>query len=131
MGQPTLLLVDDEADLLSSLRMDLEGQGYRVLTALDGESALEIARRELPDLLLLDLMLPQLDGYHILKFLKSDERYRKIPVLVITVRADAQDLMLALECGANECLVKPVQREPLLERIHALAHQQAPNGAVQ
>ncbi len=129
MEQSTLLLVDDEADLLDSLKTDLEIQGYRVLTALDGTIALESARSQQPDLILLDLMLPRLDGYHVLKLLKSDERYRKIPVLVITARADAQDLMLALECGADGCLVKPIQREALLERIRALVSPPSGEGA--
>lgn len=116
-----VLVVDDEFEILDSLREDLERYGYTVLTASDGATALETARREAPQLILLDLMLPTLDGYRFLKLLKSDERYRKIPILVITARADAQDLTLAMECGADGCLVKPVKFEALLSRIRAIA----------
>ena len=116
-----ILLVDDEPEILSSLKGDLEGQGYTVLTASDGHSALEMAKREFPQMILLDLMLPRLDGYRILKLLKSDERYRQIPILVITARADTQDLTLAMECGADGCLVKPLRFEVLLERIRDIA----------
>jgi DNA-binding response OmpR family regulator len=116
-----VLVVDDEFEILDFLREDLERHGYEVLTASDGATALETARREAPQLILLDLMLPTLDGYRFLKLLKSDERYRKIPILVITARADAQDLTLAMECGAAGCLVKPVKFEALLSRIRAIA----------
>lgn len=116
----TVLLVDDEVELIQSLQADLETHGYQVLTALDGKIALEIAREKNPHLILLDLMLPGLDGYRVLKLLKSDERYRRIPILVITARADTQDLTLALECGADGCLVKPVKFDVLLARIRLL-----------
>ncbi|MBI3318808.1 MAG: response regulator [Candidatus Omnitrophica bacterium] len=119
-GDPKLLLVDDETDVLDSLKRDLEGNGYQILTAQDGKAALEAVRSEAPNLILLDLMLPTLDGYHLLKLIKSDERFRGIPVLVVTARADIQDLTLAMECGAERCVVKPVQREALLEVIRAL-----------
>lgn len=115
-----LLVVDDEADLVRWLEKDLGSHGYRIFTAGDGHRALEIAREESPHLILLDLMLPKLDGYRVLKLLKSDERYRGIPILVITARADEQDLTLALECGADGCLVKPLKFEALLERVRAL-----------
>lgn len=119
-SQKKLLIVDDEADLAQWLERDLGKQGYQVFTAADGNRALEIAREESPHLILLDLMLPKLNGYRVLKLLKSDERYRDIPILVITARADEQDLTLALECGADGCLVKPLKFEVLLERIRAL-----------
>ncbi len=116
----TLLIVDDESDLVSSLRKILEGKGYTVLTAADGTAAIDTVRRTLPQLILLDLMLPKLDGYRVLKLLKSDERYQAIPILVITARADAHDLTLALECGATGCLVKPLKLDAVLSQIHAI-----------
>ncbi len=112
-----ILVVDDEAEIRDSLREHLERHGYGVLTAADGMEAVDRARGEAPDLILLDLLLPALDGYRVLKLLKSDERYQKIPILVITAKADAEDWALALECGANGCLAKPVRSEDLLERI--------------
>lgn len=125
---PKLLLVDDEKDLVNSLREDLIREGFTVLTATDGPAALEKARKEQPQIMLLDLMLPSLDGYRILKLLKSDERYRHIKILVITAKADPQDLTLAMECGADGCLVKPVAFEVLLNRIRTLANPNEANG---
>ena len=117
--QAKILVVDDEAELVGSLKESLGMHGYHVLTALNGMEAVELARTEVPNLILLDLMLPALDGYRVLKLLKSDERYREIPILVITARADAQDWALAMECGADACLTKPINLEMLLQRIDA------------
>lgn len=114
-----LLLVDDEVELVAALREDLQACGYEVFTAHDGMAAVELARARRPDLILLDLMLPVLDGYRVLKLLKSDERYRAIPILVITARADADDWALALECGADGCLSKPLKLETLLQQIRS------------
>lgn len=115
-----VLLVDDEEDLVQTLKKELEGRGYEVLSASDGITALETARREEPHLIVLDLMLPSLDGFRVLKFLKADQRFKEIPILVLTARADPEDLTLALECGANGCLVKPVKLESLSNQIVTL-----------
>lgn len=112
-----ILVVDDEAEIRSSMQENLERNGYRVLTAENGIEAVDRARGETPDLILLDLMLPALDGYRVLKLLKSDERYQKIPILVITAKADVEDWALAEECGADDCMVKPVRPNDLLEKI--------------
>lgn len=115
-----ILVVDDERDLLDSIGVELRARGYAVLTAQDGIAALEAARSQGPDLILLDLMLPHLDGYRVLQLLKKDERYRKIPILVITARANAEDWTLAMECGADGCLTKPFRLDSLLDRIRAI-----------
>ena len=115
-----ILVVDDEVEMLHSLRDSLQTYGYSVVTAEDGISAVELARAEMPNLILLDLMLPTLDGYRVLKLLKADERYRKIPIIVITARASAEDWALAVECGADGCLTKPVKVDGLLERIRSV-----------
>ena len=121
MENPTkILVVDDEIEMVDSLRESLEMCGYSVITAGDGISAVDLARAEMPDLILLDLMLPTLDGYRVLKLLKTDERYRKIPIIVITARSAAEDWALALECGADGCLTKPVKVDGLLERIRSV-----------
>ena len=118
-GSRKILVVDDEAEVVDSLKGSLEACGYQVLTALDGIAAVEVARAEMPDLVLLDLMLPTLDGYRVLKLLKSDERYRKIPIIVVTARANAEDWALAVECGADGWIVKPVRADNLLERVRS------------
>lgn len=113
-----ILVVDDEVEVQQSLKESLERGGYQVLIASDGMQAVEQTKEEEPDLILLDIMLPTLDGYRVLKLLKSDERYRKIPILVITARADAEAWALAMECGATACLSKPVRPQKLLEKIN-------------
>ncbi len=127
-GSRKILIVDDERDLLDSLGTELATRGYAVLKAGDGIAALEAARSEGPDLILLDLMLPHLDGYRILQLLKKDERYRKIPILVITARANAEDWTLAMECGADGCLTKPFCLDSLLDRIVAIIGNGSGNG---
>ena len=117
-----ILVVEDEIEVRQSLQRNLEHNGYQVLTASDGMQAIERTQKEEPDLILLDIMLPLLDGYRVLKLLKSDERYQKIPILVVTARGDAEDWALALECGANGCLIKPVRSEDLLEKIEHWLH---------
>ncbi len=115
-----VLLVDDEVGLIESLKGGLETQGYTVLTALDGASALEVARQEIPHLILLDLTLPHLDGYQVLRLLKADERCQKIPVLVITAHTQAQDLVATLDSGADSYYVKPLKFDTLLTLIQTL-----------
>ena len=120
-GISKILVVDDESELVESLSESLQSQGYQVITAVDGVAAVNAARAEKPDLILLDLMLPLLDGFRVLKLLKADERYRGIPIIVITARANAEDWTLAMECGADGWLAKPVRVEELLEKVRAVA----------
>ncbi len=115
-----ILVVDDEPDLADSLKQSLQGKGYQVCTALDGMTALEGAKQERPDLILLDLVLPRLEWTSVLKLLKSDERCRKIPVLVMTARENIRELASTLEGGAVSCTVKPVKFETLLTLIQTL-----------
>jgi DNA-binding response OmpR family regulator len=114
-----ILVVDDESELVESLSEGLQAHGYQVVTATDGITAVNAARSEKPSLILLDLMLPQLDGFRILKLLKTDERYQDIPILIISARATAEDRTLAVECGADGWLTKPVRMEELLEKVRA------------
>lgn len=125
-GSQKILVVDDEAEVVSSLKESLEAGGYEVLTATDGIAAVETARTGTPHLILLDLMLPKLDGYRVLKLLKSDERYKKIPIIVVTARADPEDWALAVECGADDWVAKPVRADSLLGKVRT--HLGSPNG---
>lgn len=120
MGRPKILLVDDEADLVELIKLHLEKTGYEVIAAQNGLEALEKAREEKPDLVILDVMLPKLNGYEVCTLLKQDPRYQNIPILVITARGEAEGLALAIECGAHSCLVKPIQLDVLLGRVQAL-----------
>ena len=116
-SRPRILVVDDEPDLLTVLKIGLESEGYDVLTAVDGEQGLALARQFMPDLLVLDLMLPRLDGYKVCRALKFDERYKKIPIFILSARSGETDRRLALELGADEFHSKPYNMRDLVGRI--------------
>jgi len=122
MGEKTkILLVDDEPDLVQMIKLRLKAAGYEVATAGDGQQALEAVKTEKPDLMILDLMLPKLDGYKVCRFLKFDERTKDIPILIFTARAQEQDIKLATECGADGYLTKPFEAQTLLAKLQELA----------
>ncbi len=114
-----ILIVDDEADLVSVLRFGLQVEGFEVISAFDGEEGLRLARDERPDLIVLDLMLPKMDGYQVCRSLKFDERYKGIPILILSARSSEQDRKLALEMGADGFVTKPYDMRDLVGRIRA------------
>ena len=116
-GAPRILIVDDEADLVSVLRIGLEIDGFEVLSASDGEEGLRRARDDGPDLVVLDLMLPKLDGYKVCRALKFDERYRALPIFILSARSGEQDRRLALDVGADAFVTKPYDMADLVARI--------------
>lgn len=115
-----ILLVEDETDLVEMVKLRLEANGYEVLTAYDGQEALEKARREKPDLIVLDLMLPKIDGYKVCRMLKFDEKYKNIPILMFSARAQDSDKKLGEEVGADAYVTKPFEPEILLGKIKEL-----------
>lgn len=115
-----ILLVDDEQDMVYAVKMQLEAGGFRVLTAQDGQEGLDKARKENPDLIILDLMLPRIDGYKVCRMLKFDEKYKKIPVIIYTARAQEADEKLGYEVGADAYLTKPFDPKKLLAKINEL-----------
>ncbi|MBK9103808.1 MAG: response regulator [Saprospiraceae bacterium] len=126
--RPTILLVEDNPELRKYIRLVLE-EKYRVVTAVNGQDALMvIANHEsgfVPDLILSDLMMPVMDGYQLLERLKSDDKTRHIPVVMLTARAEAQDKLKALRIGVDDYLTKPFDEEELLVRIENLLNNQA------
>jgi DNA-binding response OmpR family regulator len=116
---PCILVVDDETDLVSVLRFGLEAEGFRVVDAADGEDGLKKARELQPDLMVLDLMLPKLDGYKVCRALKFDDRYRAMPILILSARSGEQDRQLALDMGADEFVTKPYDMQDLVRRVRA------------
>ncbi|MFH1440656.1 MAG: response regulator [Candidatus Omnitrophota bacterium] len=120
MEKKKILLVDDEKDLVETVVFQLEASGYEVITAYDGQEALEKARKDNPDLIVLDLMLPKIDGYKVCRMLKFDEKYKNIPIIMFTARAQEQDKKLGLEVGANGYITKPFELEVLLAKIKEL-----------
>ena len=119
MNPKKILVVDDEVDLLETIRFPLEIEGYNVLVAYNGEEALNQARKENPDLILLDLMLPKLDGYKVCRLLKFDERYKHIPILMLTAKTQEKDKVLGMETGADEYITKPFEMDYLMEKVKA------------
>lgn len=115
-----ILLVDDEPDLVQMVSVRLRAAGHTVSTAYDGQQALDSVKREIPDLMILDLMLPKLDGYKVCRLLKFDEKTRNLPILIFTARAQVDDITLATECGADAYLTKPFEAKALLGKIQEL-----------
>ncbi|PIU40872.1 MAG: two-component system response regulator [Candidatus Omnitrophica bacterium CG07_land_8_20_14_0_80_42_15] len=115
-----ILVVDDEIQLVEMVKLRLQANGYIVLTAGDGQEALEKARKEKPDLIILDLMLPKIDGYKVCRMLKFDEKYKKIPILMFTARAQESDKKLGEEVGADGYITKPFEPSVLISKIHEL-----------
>jgi len=117
MSNKRILVVDDEVDLVETIRFALELEGYDVLVAYNGEEALNQARKENPDLILLDLMLPKLDGYKVCRLLKFDERYKHIPILMLTAKTQEKDRATGMETGANEYITKPFEMDGLMKKV--------------
>ena len=117
MNPKKVLVVDDEPDLVETVRFPLEMEGYQVLVSYNGEDGLNQARRENPDLIILDLMLPKLDGYKVCRLLKFDERYKHIPILMLTAKTQEKDRILGKETGADGYMTKPFDIDQLMEKV--------------
>ena len=128
---PLILVVDDVPDNVDILQMRLEAQGYEVTTAGDGLGALEKIRALLPDLVLLDVMMPKLDGIEAVKRLKADPSLPFIPVILVTAKADASDVIAGLESGGDDYLTKPVDHAALSARVRAMLRIKALHDTVQ
>ena len=115
-----ILLVDDEPDLVQLVSLRLVTAGYEVAVAYDGQQALDRVKESKPDLIILDLMLPKMDGYKVCGLLKRDTRYSKIPVILFTARAQEADMRLGEEVGANAYITKPFEPKTLLGKIQEL-----------
>jgi DNA-binding response OmpR family regulator len=115
-----ILIVDDEVQLVEMVKMRLESAGYEVILAYDGQEGFEKARRDKPDLIILDLMLPKMDGYKVCGLLKNDARYSKIPIIMFTARVQDEDMRLGKDLGAQEYVTKPFDPKILLSKIKEL-----------
>ncbi|PIQ89145.1 MAG: two-component system response regulator [Candidatus Omnitrophica bacterium CG11_big_fil_rev_8_21_14_0_20_42_13] len=120
MYKKKILIIEDEAGLVETVKFRLEANNYEVITADNGEEGLDKARREKPSLVLLDLMIPRIDGHEVCRLLKSDEKYKDIPIIIFTARAGEDDEKLASEAGANDYITKPFESKELLFRIEGL-----------
>jgi DNA-binding response OmpR family regulator len=120
MANKRILVVDDEMQLVDMVKMRLEANGYSVISAYDGQDGLDKARKERPDLIILDLMLPKIDGYKVCRMLKFDEKYKNIPIILFTARAQQEDEKLGKEVGADAYITKPFEPQVLLDKIKSL-----------
>lgn len=120
MNKEKILVVDDEEDILELVRYNLSSQGYTVLCAETGEIALEIARIETPDLIILDLMLPGINGLEVAEILKKDKKTCNIPIIMLTARGEEADVIKGLELGADDYVTKPFSPKILNARAKAV-----------
>jgi two-component system phosphate regulon response regulator PhoB len=120
----TILVIDDEKDIVELIRYNLVQAGYRVVSALDGQQALDLARRERPDLVVLDLMLPTLPGTEVARILRQDEKTRAIPIIMLTARGSEIDRIVGFELGADDYVVKPFSPRELVLRIQAILRRE-------
>jgi len=120
MTSKKILIVDDEAELVGLVKIRLETAGYEVLKAFDGQEGLDKAKLEKPDLILLDIMMPKMDGYKVCGLLKMDARFKKIPIILFSAKAQKEDAELAKEIGADLYITKPFEASVLLAKIREL-----------
>lgn len=122
----TILVVEDEPGIQEVLKFNLSQQGHDVIVANDAEDALNLLRGALPDLILLDWMLPGLSGVDLAKRIRSDGRLKNIPIIMLTARAEERDKVLGLETGADDYITKPFSPRELMARIKAVLRRRAP-----
>ena len=125
MTTPTVLVIDDEKDLVELVRYNLEKENYHAITAFDGPSAVEIALRHHPDLIVLDVMMPGMNGLEVCRLLRADEKTRDIPIIMLTARASETDRVVGLEMGADDYVTKPFSPRELVARVRAVLRRVA------
>jgi len=116
----TILVIDDEIDLVEMLKIKLGRVGYKVLTALNGSEAMNILAVEIPDMIILDVMIPPPDGYKVCRIIKASERYGKIPVVMLSARGMKEDIAKGYEAGADYYIVKPIKLTALVRKIQEI-----------
>ncbi len=117
MSKKRILVVEDEQELIKAVQIRLKYSGYEVLSACNGREGLEVARKEKPDLILLDMMMPEMDGLTMLSRLKNSSDIKHIPVIMLTAKAQSDDIAQASKLGAFDYVVKPFTSQILLEKI--------------
>jgi two-component system, OmpR family, alkaline phosphatase synthesis response regulator PhoP len=125
MTKEKILLVDDEEDILNLVKYNLEREGYKVEGVTTGEMAVRNARDSVPDLILLDLMLPGMDGLDVCRILKNDKNTAKIPVVMLTAKGEDSDIVTGLELGADDYITKPFSPRVLVARVKAVLRRES------
>jgi len=127
MSRKKILIVDDEEDILELVDYNLGREGYKTIRAMSGEDALKKSRSERPDLIILDLMLPGIDGLEVMKALKADSVTKKIPTVMLTAKGEEADIVTGLELGADDYITKPFSPRVLLARIRSVLRRNIEN----
>lgn len=120
MARELILIVEDEPDTLELIRFNLAREGYRINTALTGDLGLKSARQEPPSLIVLDLMLPQIDGLTVCRMLKADPKVQHVPIIMLTCKGEETDIVTGLEVGADDYIIKPFSPKVLVARVRAI-----------
>ena len=120
MAKEKILIVEDEKDIVKMLDYNLKKEGFKTLSAHNGEDGLDMARKENPDLILLDLMLPEMDGMDVCKAIKNEAKTSHIPIIILTAKAQETDKIVGLELGADDYMTKPFSPRELIARIKAV-----------
>jgi two-component system alkaline phosphatase synthesis response regulator PhoP len=131
MAKGTILIIDDERDLIEMVRYNLDKDGYDVISATDGPSGLEIALRHKLDLIVLDLMMPGMDGLEVCRRLRADARTSRVPLIMLTAKATEADRVVGLEMGADDYVTKPFSPRELLARVKAILRRTSAAGEPQ
>jgi DNA-binding response OmpR family regulator len=119
-GKPTILVADDEEDVRELVAYRLSRSGYEVIDAGDGEEAFRLATQRVPDLMVLDVMMPRLDGYELTRRVRADESLRSVPVILLTARSQETDVGRGFDVGADDYLKKPFNPDELVARVRAV-----------
>jgi two-component system phosphate regulon response regulator PhoB len=125
MARPSILVIEDEPDILELVRYNLAKDGYAVVGADTGEAGLAEVRAQIPDLILLDLMLPGIDGFEVCRTLRTEPRTSAVPVVILTARGEESDIVAGLELGADDYIVKPFSPRVLAARVAAVLRRRA------
>ena len=120
MAKETILVVEDEEDVLELVRYNISKNGYNIETAITGEDGITKTRKIMPDLVILDLMLPSVDGLEVCKILKNDQKTEHIPIVMLTAKGEEADIVTGLELGADDYITKPFSPRVLIARIKAV-----------
>ena len=112
-----ILLVDDEQDIVETLKFVLEAEGYTCFCAYNGEDGLKLAKEIIPDLIILDVMMPRINGFKISRLLKFDSKYKNIPILMVTARSQEEDKLIGEETGADEYITKPFDLDDVVKTV--------------
>lgn len=126
MKKGTILVIDDEKDLIELVRYNLEKEGFDVIAATDGQSGLDVVKKHRPDLVMLDLMMPGLDGLQVCQRLRADPRSGRMPVIMLTAKATEADRVVGLELGADDYITKPFSPREVVARVKAVLRRTAP-----